>query len=305
MPRWMRSSVPSTWRPTTWPASGRGDIPPRLPLTCQGDFRVLEANLNACRDGLEGLLEARSVLQAMAVNDYRVAMQGTYPGVFGDVKDAVQSVQDRVKNLTRILKSIARGDLDELGEVQAVGRCSEGDELLPSLVATMASVQALVDDTTHLSEAAVAGQLGTRADASRHQGTLPPGGGGRQCHAGRGASPHRGGLPRAGSPLRARPHGAHGREPSRRPGAHRPVPQRGRGQPPRHPGQRGHGGGAGGVGLDRDQLRKPEPGRGSLEAGRFAGRGLGGPGPDGLHDPPELRQCPRGQGVGRECAHGL
>ena len=149
---------------------GRGDIPPRLDVAYQGDFKVLQNSINACLDGLGGLLEANAVLQRMADNDYRVAMHGTYPGVFGDVKNAVDAVQGRVRNLTRILKNMSLGDLDELADLRAVGRRSEGDELLPALVATMSSVRSLVEDTTQLSHGAVEGQLACRADVNRHQG---------------------------------------------------------------------------------------------------------------------------------------
>ena len=162
---------------------GRGDIPPRLTGHYGGDFDGLKKSLNACIDGLGGLIEANVVLQRMAVNDYREPVSGDYVGVFGEVKNAVNGVQERIKNITRIMKDIAQGDLDGLPELRGIGRRSEHDELLPSVTATMESVSSLVTGVNGLNSAATKGDLGARADATRHRGQFRQVIEGRQRHA--------------------------------------------------------------------------------------------------------------------------
>jgi len=71
-------------------------------------------------------------------------------------------LQDKVIN---ILNRIAAGDVSADLEL-----LDEQDEITPALIQTTAAIRALVADANTLVEAAVAGQLDTRADASRHQG---------------------------------------------------------------------------------------------------------------------------------------
>ena len=70
----------------------KGDIPPRITDNYSGDFNEIKNNLNACIDGLGGLVEANSVLQRMAINDYSVTVKGQYQGVFAAVAGAVNDV---------------------------------------------------------------------------------------------------------------------------------------------------------------------------------------------------------------------
>jgi methyl-accepting chemotaxis protein len=71
-------------------------------------------------------------------------------------------LQDKVIN---ILNRIAAGDVSTDLEL-----LDEQDEITPALIQTTAAIRSLVADANTLVEAAVAGQLDTRADASRHQG---------------------------------------------------------------------------------------------------------------------------------------
>ena len=149
---------------------GKGDIPPHLAEPYQGDFNTLKSSINACIDGLGGLLEANRVLQRMAVNDYRHPMVGNYVGVFDEVKKAVNVVQDRVRDIIVVMKDVSRGELGAAARLRSEGKRCEHDELTPSLISTMESIEALVEDAMQLSRAAVEGRLGHRADASQHLG---------------------------------------------------------------------------------------------------------------------------------------
>ena len=68
-------------------------------------------------------------------------------------------------------QAVAKGEYAaELAEYKKVGRRSANDEIVPSLIQMMESIDALVADATCFPEAAVEGKLSTRAEASRHQG---------------------------------------------------------------------------------------------------------------------------------------
>jgi methyl-accepting chemotaxis protein len=149
---------------------GKGIIPPKISATYNGDFNTIKNSLNACIDGLGGLVEANAVLQKMAVNDYHASVDGNYEGVFASLAHAVNDVRTRVLHMTITVKNVAQGELGELPDYKKVGRRSEGDELVPSLIGLMENVKALVDDVNMLTVAAADGKLSTRADAAKHQG---------------------------------------------------------------------------------------------------------------------------------------
>lgn len=75
-----------------------------------------------------------------------------------------------LRKLTGTLKDIAKGDLKALSEYKSAGRRSENDELVPSVIEMMESLNALVADSTKLGVASVKGEFDTRVDAARHRG---------------------------------------------------------------------------------------------------------------------------------------
>lgn len=148
----------------------KGDIPAKITDTCNGDFNTIKNNMNACIDALGGLTEAEFVLQKMAINDYRTVVEGKYQGVFATVAESVNLVHQRMTHVVSTLKDVSHGVLEELPEYRKIGRRSEGDELVPSLIGMMESIKGLVDDVNLLSTAAIEDKLETRADATKHQG---------------------------------------------------------------------------------------------------------------------------------------
>src|SRR5208337_2635902 len=143
----------------------KGEVPVKITDTYNGDFNTIKNNLNACIDGLGGLVEANAVLQKMANNDYTQQVEGRYQGVFASVGEAVNGVRTRVNHVLSTVKKVAQGDLSDLPEYRKIGRRSEADELVPALAGMMASLKALVEDANMLAQAAVEGKLATRADA--------------------------------------------------------------------------------------------------------------------------------------------
>jgi len=153
---------------------GKGDIPARITGTYRGDFNEIKNNLNACIDGLGGLLEANAVMQCLAVNDLTRKVEGQYLGVFADVARAVNDTRDRLSHIRQTVVNISKGELSDLEDFRRLGngegRRSANDELVPGFIRMMEAIGALVDDADALSRSAVEGRLATRADASRHAG---------------------------------------------------------------------------------------------------------------------------------------
>ena len=150
---------------------GKGEVPAKITDTYKGYFNVLKNGLNACVDGLGGLVEANTVLQLLAVNDCSVKVQGSYQGIFADVATATNTAQGRIINAVTVLEKIAKGDYSEtLNVLQKVGKRSEHDKFVPAFIETMRAINALVDDAGMLAQAAVEGKLSMRADATKHEG---------------------------------------------------------------------------------------------------------------------------------------
>jgi len=149
---------------------GRGDIPDKVTSDLKGDYNTLKTSLNACVDGLQGLVEANRVLQSMAMNDLRKKVEGSYKGIYAEVASAVNDVNDRVANAARVAGDISRGDLSDGPVLMRVGKRCEADEFLPALITMIDAIQGMTDDAGNLAKAAVEGRLTARADVSRHQG---------------------------------------------------------------------------------------------------------------------------------------
>jgi methyl-accepting chemotaxis protein len=148
----------------------KGDIPPKITDSYNGDFNEIKNNLNNCIDGLGGLVEAGQVLEHMAMNDYTKGVEGQYQGIFAKTCASVNTVRERVLHIISTATKVSMGDLSDLADYRKIGKRSENDKLVPALTTMMESVKALVDDTGILVDSAVQGKLAARADASKHQG---------------------------------------------------------------------------------------------------------------------------------------
>jgi methyl-accepting chemotaxis protein len=148
----------------------KGDIPQKIIDEYNGDFNEIKNNLNNCIDGLQGLVEADSVLHRMTLNDHTKGVEGAYQGIFASIGKSVNEVRDRLLGVTRQMNEIALGNTSELAELKRVGKRSDEDHLLPAVTECMETIELLITDTAMLATAAVQGKLATRADASKHRG---------------------------------------------------------------------------------------------------------------------------------------
>ena len=152
----------------------KGIVPGKITQDYNGDFNIIKNNLNQCIDGLGGLVEANAVLQRMSINDYSVKVNSNYSGIFNEVAVAVNQVQGRIEHVVETLSKISDGDLSDLENYRqignGIGRRSQNDRLVPSLIKLMENLKALIADADMLAKAAVEGKLNSRADATRHRG---------------------------------------------------------------------------------------------------------------------------------------
>jgi methyl-accepting chemotaxis protein len=83
----------------------------------------------------------------------------------GSLADSFRSLVSYIREVSAALEKMAQGDMSTKMEAK-----SDRDVLTKSFQRTAGAIKTLVADTVMLSEAAVAGKLTTRADASKHQG---------------------------------------------------------------------------------------------------------------------------------------
>jgi methyl-accepting chemotaxis protein len=149
---------------------GKGEIPEKISYKVNGDFNEIKNNLNACIDGLQGLVEVNAVLARLAVNDLSKGVEGTYQGIFAETKISVNTVRDGFTRITDIVVEISNGDLSKSNEYRNMGKRSEVDRLVPAFVRTFDVLEGLTNDANMLTKAATEGKLDTRADATKHNG---------------------------------------------------------------------------------------------------------------------------------------
>ncbi len=151
----------------------RGELNERIAVEkFQQCNRPVAEQLNKMLDSIVlPVNEVAGLLKRMAANDLSQRAPDHFSGIFAELCTSANQAQDRIRNAIRVLENIAAGDyMRDLEELAKVNQRSQNDTLVPTMVKTMRAITALVNDAEMLSEAAVAGKLGTRADASKHDG---------------------------------------------------------------------------------------------------------------------------------------
>ncbi|HWQ78890.1 MAG TPA: methyl-accepting chemotaxis protein [Anaerovoracaceae bacterium] len=149
---------------------GNGEIPEKIDAEYKGELNEIKDSINACIDGLSGLIEGRDVLKRMSVNDYTKQVEGSYLGIYSEIAEAVNSVSGTVKNLIRIIDHISTGDLSDLADLTETGKRSENDTLRPSIIKLIENIQSVIDEAMALTNAVIEGRLEARSDSGAFQG---------------------------------------------------------------------------------------------------------------------------------------
>jgi len=121
----------------------KGEIPAKITENYNGDFNEIKTNLNQCIDGLQGLVEANKVLKRLAVNDYSVSVNGQYQGLYAEIAESTNGVLTRLHHIQLTFANIAEGNFEDLESYKKVGRRSENDQIIPTIIHTIETIQSI------------------------------------------------------------------------------------------------------------------------------------------------------------------
>ena len=151
----------------------KGNIPPKITDTYNGDFNEIKNNLNSCIDVMNGLLRETATL-IEATQEGKLQTRGNaeqFAGGWGELVGGVNKLIDAfvapISVTADYIDRISKGDIPP-----KITDTYNGDFNLikNNLNSCIDAVNALVADADTLAKAAVEGKLATRADASKHQG---------------------------------------------------------------------------------------------------------------------------------------
>jgi methyl-accepting chemotaxis protein len=150
-----------------------GDISERMTTKSKDEFGQVANSLNTLISTIENLINEMQALTKAAVEG-RLEVRGNankFKGGYRDVIDGVNSTLDAVITPLNMaadyIDKIAKGALPEKITVNYSG---DFNKIKDNLNLAIDSINALIDDTAMLNEAAVGGVLQTRADTTRHEG---------------------------------------------------------------------------------------------------------------------------------------
>ncbi|WP_186841888.1 methyl-accepting chemotaxis protein [Acetobacterium fimetarium] len=149
---------------------GNGQIPPRITTEYNGDFNDLKNSINSCIDGLGALTAGNEILALMSKNDLTQRIEADYSGIYGEIAQSINTIQDSLMIMVNAVDDISNGDMKMLAGLKATGRNSENDQLIPGFIKLMENIIMLLEESDSMAQAAVAGDLNNRADATRFPG---------------------------------------------------------------------------------------------------------------------------------------
>ncbi|WP_051355705.1 methyl-accepting chemotaxis protein [Acetobacterium malicum] len=149
---------------------GAGDIPLKITATYQGEFDALKNSINACIDGLGALEEGNRILEQMSHHDFGETMDGQYFGIYSEFAQSINILNQRLNDVIAVINHIAGGNLQDLDKLRQSGQLSDKDELVPSLIGMIETIDLLIAEANEMARIAVAGNTGNRGDESRFPG---------------------------------------------------------------------------------------------------------------------------------------
>ncbi len=151
----------------------KGDIPPKITDSYNGDFNEIKNNLNQAIDAVNALVTDAGMLAKAAVEG-KLATRADAAKHQGDFRKIVQGVDDTLDSVIGPL-NVAAEYVDRISKGDIPAKITDtynGDfnTIKNNLNKAIDAVNALVADAGMLAKAAVEGKLATRADASKHTG---------------------------------------------------------------------------------------------------------------------------------------
>ena len=147
-------------------------------LTKRGDTEKFQGVYQVMIQGMNGLIasiadplaDLMACLELMKVNDLTRKMSKDYPGIWNDMKSAINDVHGQLVRIRETVIHISNGDLSDLDEYQRIGRRSENDTLVPAFAKLLESIKGVIDKVVMLTGAVTEGDLSKRADESNFRG---------------------------------------------------------------------------------------------------------------------------------------
>jgi methyl-accepting chemotaxis protein len=150
----------------------KGNIPPKITDTYNGDFNEIKNNLNVCIDSLNGLtnemsgttnIQMKGEIDTFA-NENK--FEGSYKTIIKGYNDGMKIHINVILEAIGLLNEYAKGDLSK--EMRKL----PGKQIVmtEAMNVLRQNVLLLIGDANMLAKAAVDGKLATRADASKHLG---------------------------------------------------------------------------------------------------------------------------------------
>ncbi|ESS73633.1 methyl-accepting chemotaxis protein II [Methyloglobulus morosus KoM1] len=151
----------------------KGNIPSKITGSYNGDFNIIKNNLNTCVDAVNALITDAGMLSQAAVEGKLATRadasrhQGDYRKIVEGVNATLDAVIDPLNVAAGYVERIAHGEIPEKITDRYNG---DFNNIKNNLNTCVDAVKALINDTHLLSQAALDGNIQTRADASKHQG---------------------------------------------------------------------------------------------------------------------------------------
>jgi methyl-accepting chemotaxis protein len=151
----------------------KGDIPPKITDSYNGDFNEIKNNLNTCIDAVDRLV-ADGVSLAQAAQEGKLATRADATKHQGDFRKLIEGFNLTLDNVIKPL-NVSAEYVDRISKGDIPPKITDnynGDfnEIKNNLNVCIDAVSALVADGVALAKAAQEGKLATRADATKHQG---------------------------------------------------------------------------------------------------------------------------------------
>ena len=150
----------------------KGDIPPRITDSYNGDFNEIKLNLNRCVENLSDMILQMNGMylqqQAGDIDAYIAVdkFSGAYRTMMEGVNEGVRLHVTNIIKILTILGSYAEGDFAPVLE-KLPGKQAIANEKMDLVRGNLLN---LIEELNQLSGAAVEGKVAARADASKHQG---------------------------------------------------------------------------------------------------------------------------------------
>lgn len=138
----------------------------------EGGYKeIIEGVNNTLDTVVKPINETTYILDAMAVNNLTLEPDSSVMiGDFQHLGESIKQVQSNLLTLQNITVEISNGDISSLEKLEALGKLSENDQLIPAYTKMMQSISNLMSETSALANAAIEGHLEYRSDTNRFDG---------------------------------------------------------------------------------------------------------------------------------------